>query len=315
MVLFANVGEGYSVDIWDADDDYRHVTALRGHEDRISCLQFAPDGERVLASTSMDCFIIIWDISENKMVHKLPHEVRVCSIAFTRGADRLVARSVAHKILIYDLTSCHSVSLLSSFAFVAIQGSTVCLSNDDSRIITSCAENEDSDFEDYFAAWSLESRDGVHDVLCTTQEIGCSQQIRCIAINPVDDSIATGSGNFLVLIWEYLEDQHCLKKRGELVGHTREVTCCAYFPNGCQLVSGSLDCTYKIWDVVSLSLLLSVDTPQPMFSIACSREWVACGSKKSVVVHNVQTCEEVRRFAGDGASSRIAYSALVVVLL
>jgi WD40 repeat protein len=315
MVLLASVGEGFSIDIWDADDDYRHITTLRGHQGRVLSLQFSQADERVLGSASRDRSVIVWDIPDNRLIHKLPHEHSVDSITFTRGMDRLVTRTTLDKIFVWDLIASPSPCILSSIEFRSTTESSICLSSDGSKIISSYAKSEYSLFEDYFAVWSMESRDGEHELLSTTQDTGCFQDIKYIAINPVDDSIATANRSFLVFIWEYHEDQPRLRKRGELFGHTDRVTCCSYFPDGSQLVSGSEDRTYKIWDVISLSLLLSVDTQRAVFSIACTREFVACGGSIAITVFSAQTSEKLKTWNGDGLLSRVAYSAPVVVLL
>lgn len=70
----------------------------------------------------------------------------------------------------------------------------------------------------------------------------------CIAFNPNGNTIATGSSNNTLRLW----DTRSGAPVGEpLKGHSKEVVSIAFSPDGKTIVSGSLDSTLRLWDAGS----------------------------------------------------------------
>src|ERR671926_80437 len=69
------------------------ATTLKGHTHTITCLAFAPKGDR-LASGSKDQTVRLWDLAANKCVAVLEgHRDMVVSVAFSPNGEMLASTS------------------------------------------------------------------------------------------------------------------------------------------------------------------------------------------------------------------------------
>ena len=74
-----------------------------------------------------------------------------------------------------------------------------------------------------------------------------TQSITCLAFAPDGKTVASGSLEHAVRVWEYPSG----RQLAVLSGHQDAVRSLAFSPDGRWIASGSMDCTVRVWDVAS----------------------------------------------------------------
>jgi WD40 repeat protein len=77
---------------------------LRGHEDNIYLVNFAPDG-RWLATASGDNTAVIWDLAQRRMKHVLPHAAPVYAAVFSPDGRKLATASADRTLKLWDVAT------------------------------------------------------------------------------------------------------------------------------------------------------------------------------------------------------------------
>ncbi|KAL6450450.1 CRN1 Coronin-like protein [Candida maltosa Xu316] len=122
----ASCSDDGSILIWEIPDDYsfhRYVDeeenikditepakVLAGHSRKVGLIEFHPCAENVLASSSLDYTVKIWNTETGKAEITLPHKDLVTSFAFNYNGDLLATCSRDKKLRIWDIRTGKIVS-------------------------------------------------------------------------------------------------------------------------------------------------------------------------------------------------------------
>ncbi|MGH3783908.1 MAG: WD40 repeat domain-containing protein, partial [Pseudonocardiaceae bacterium] len=79
---------------------------------------------------------------------------------------------------------------------------------------------------------------------------GHTNAIRAVAFSPDGHTLATGSVDDTVRLWNVVDPAHPTPLGQPLTGHTNWVTAVAFSPDGHTLATGSNDDTVRLWNVV-----------------------------------------------------------------
>ncbi len=133
---------------------------------------------------------------------------------------------------------------------------------------------------------------------CVRTIAGHPSWVNCVAISPNGQTVASGSLDDKVKLWN-IQDGNLLQT---LAGHSRPVNCIAFHPDGNRLISGSDDDTIKIWQVETGRLIRTLtEHGRDVNSVAVSPDgkYLVSGSEdRSVRIWNLETGELLRTLLG-----------------
>jgi len=89
-------------------------------------------------------------------------------------------------------------------------------------------------------------------------QTGHQAVVCCVALSPDELTVATGSHDKTVLIWEatseLVNQERVAKKLASLTGHTDKIWSVCFSPDGTRLATGGSDKTIKVWDTRSYTV-------------------------------------------------------------
>ena len=135
-----------------------------------------------------------------------------------------------------------------------------------------------------------------------------TESVRCVAFSPDSKTLATGSDDKFIRLWDLAAGKEVRK----LNGHEFAVTSVAFSPDGLTLASGSWDKTLRLWDVATGNLRNFEGHWDAICSVVFSPDGrtLASGSLDHTVrLWEVHTGKELIKFDGHGGGiSSVAFS-------
>jgi serine/threonine protein kinase len=122
---------------------------------------------------------------------------------------------------------------------------------------------------------------------------GHSDSVDCLAISPDGQTLASGSRDNTIKIWNLSTGQ----VRSTLTGHSGWVNSVAISPDGQTLASGGRDNTIKIWNLSSGQVISPLSEHSGLlFSVAISPDGqtLASSEYKTIRIWNLSTGQEIR---------------------
>jgi WD40 repeat protein len=169
---------------------------------------------------------------------------------------------------------------------------SIAISPDGQSLLTCVNEEnitiQEDDLKSRIRVWNLHTGE-LLGTFC-----GHSDLIYSIAISPDGQTLATGSADNTIKIWNPLPHT--------LTGHSEEVLCVAFSPDGQTLASSSCDRTIKLWNLATRELLHTFTGHlEEVWSVAFSPDGqtLASGSgDRTIKLWNLDTRELFHTFTG-----------------
>jgi WD40 repeat protein/serine/threonine protein kinase len=219
-----------TVRLWSAESP-EALAVMGGHEDHVLAVAFSPDG-RWIASGSADNTIRLWDANTGQQIKALRgHEAVVHHLDWLPDGQRIISASWDTTIRLWDI---ETEQVITTFTGHEGPVSVVAVSADGARIASSGWDNT-------LRIWDVSGgnmlrviRDGV-------------ESINDVAFSPDGNHLAAATA-LAVKTWS--------PATGRLervwLGHTANLFCVTYSPDGRTIVSSSRDATLKVWDATQL---------------------------------------------------------------
>jgi eukaryotic-like serine/threonine-protein kinase len=216
--------EDRSVRLWEIPSG-RRVATFHGHADFVQAVAFRPDG-RELATASLDGSVKVWDVRTSRPVVFDGHSGWVESLAFRRDGRRIVSLGRNHAVqgelaMGWDPKTGELDPSLSGVDFAAPSSPFVAGTSMGEKLTINGGTTKSADGK----LVAQLSRKGGY---------GNASRSREYEVSSVVIRDAT-SGRVL----------------HTLIGHTADVTCAAFSPDGRRLATASFDRTIKLWDTAT----------------------------------------------------------------
>jgi len=236
--------------------------------DRQSALAYGADG-KTLASGAEDGVVRLWDVASCRELRRFgEHSRQVATVAFTPNGQVLASGSQDCTIALWDVATGRERKLIQAPA-----GPIGFLFPDDQTLLAACADEQ-------YHAWDLKTGAEItHDPtglgpvkalafvldgqsvtvaswestvrVCdlTGQELrqfqGHRSSLQTVAVSPDGRTLASGSQDETIRLWEMLT----AKERLQFTGQREGVFALAFAPDGRTLASAGNDATIMIWDL------------------------------------------------------------------
>jgi len=233
----------------------KNYATLEGHAWEVRKVEFSPNGE-MLASSSSDGSIRIWDVETGEIIHVLQnHYYDVASIAFSPDSKLLASGGWEKKINLWDTST---GSLLKSWSIDPHVALDLAFTPDGNSIAIGSA--------DYDGYWSTPHELPLEHSYLRLIDIADGQILKKFTghTNPVTSVEFSSDGlNLFSSSWDKQIKMWDVSSSSEIhsfINHTEVVTSFGLSPDETKLISGSFDGSIKLWDLDSKTLLETYET-------------------------------------------------------
>jgi RNA polymerase sigma factor (sigma-70 family) len=204
----------------------RLVRELQANAGRVRNVAFSPDG-RLLASSHADCRLRLWDVARGQVLRAFPADNgAVHSAAFTPDGERLLVVDRGTALRLYEVGSGKEVR---RFTGHTDRVTDIAVSADGRRAL-SCS------FDRTLRLWDL--RTGAE----LRRLVGHDEGLHGVAFCP-DGRRVLCVGDSTVRLCDLTTGRELHR----FAGHRGAVCCVAVSPDGRYALSGSSDCTVRLW--------------------------------------------------------------------
>ncbi|KAK9317267.1 WD40-repeat-containing domain protein [Lipomyces starkeyi] len=213
--LLASCSSDLTIKLWDANDEYKNIRTLKGHDHTVSCVKFLPDGERIV-SASRDKTLRIWAVKTGYCLRTVDgHSDWIKDVVPTLDGELLLSVGADHLARITEVSTgdsrltvaahdhvieCCAVAPPASYTYIAAL-------TESKRIPPTS-----SGFE-YFATGARDRTIKMWDFrgnLVVTLE-GHDNWVRSIAFHPGGKFLISAGDDKTIRCWDFTQGGRCVR--------------------------------------------------------------------------------------------------------
>ncbi|OEK04929.1 hypothetical protein BFP71_15955 [Roseivirga misakiensis] len=230
------------IELYPSDQPNQPKIILSGHHDSVANLAFSPSG-KLLASSSFDKFIILWDVEKGKEVLRLKgHHDTVYGLAFGRNGKLIVSGDNSHTLKVWNTQDGKEML---SFNW------------GHSKAIYSIDYHPKMDliatgsFDSTIGIWSFEKENDEVELELIGQLDEHTDLVNHVCFSPDGKMLASASNDKTIILWDIKPENPKPVFRSRLEGHDQVVWSVFFSPDSNFLASGGSDNKVRIWDIIT----------------------------------------------------------------
>jgi WD40 repeat protein/serine/threonine protein kinase/tetratricopeptide (TPR) repeat protein len=232
---------------------WRPPTLRLQHKDRVTSVQFSPDGKRIVTS-SWDGTAQVWDaITGQPLGNPMRHRDHVSRARFSPDGQRVVTASWDNTARVWDAETGQALSKPLQHQD---EVSWAQFSPDGQRVVTASRDNTAH-------VWDAQTGQPLTSSLQHTDQVFFAQ------FSPDGKRIVTASRDHTARIW----DANTGRLLTEPLRHKNWVDSALFSPDGRRIVTASVDQTARVWDAESGRALTELPPSDPVWDSA-KGEWL-----------------------------------------
>ena len=228
----AGINGAQEIQLWQINNA-QPAGSLRGHSDRVSCLELSPSGQ-TLISGSKDRTIKFWDLNTKRIRQTLDgqfdaHLSEIVALAVSPDNRTLLSCDLDNALKIWDINYGRVIKNISF-----------------SADLTCLAINSNGQL---FCSGGLEPQIRIRQIKDgqVVRLINNNSGVLSVAFSPNSRLLATGASNRTIRLWDITTG----KEAFTLEGHTDRISKVVFSKDGKTLISSAWDGSIKLWDLVS----------------------------------------------------------------
>eukprot|EP00656_Telonema_subtile_P003801 TRINITY_DN11719_c0_g1_i2.p1 TRINITY_DN11719_c0_g1~~TRINITY_DN11719_c0_g1_i2.p1 ORF type:complete len:535 (+),score=139.01 TRINITY_DN11719_c0_g1_i2:91-1695(+) len=257
---------------------------LRGHDGPVRSCSFSPDGA-LLATGSYDKSIKIWDVEATRGIHTLTgHRGMVRTVDFSPDGTMLASAGNDLTIRLWMMPGATPGMVFEGHTDII---STVTFSSTGALLAS-------ASYDFTVRLWDPNTGETVRQLTSDDQVLSCS-------FSRDETMVTTTSNAQVVEVWN-TADGSCFLS---LTGHAAPVFSARFGPHGRMLVSGSHDCTLRMWDL-EYERVVAAQTDHSEEKARQAKEDEANRLAAEAEAARLAAEEEKRRRAAEAEARRLA---------
>lgn len=206
------------------------IMLLTGHGGAVFSMKFNPQGT-VIASGAHDKEIFLWNVQgdcDNFMVLK-GHRNAILDLHWTNDGSQIISASPDKTVRAWDAETGKQIKKMAEhLSFV----NSCCPARRGPPLIVSGSDDGSAKL------WDMRHRGCL-------QTLPDKYQITAVGFSDAADKIYSGGIDNEIKVWDLRKNEVAMR----LLGHTDTITGMQLSPNGSYLLTNSMDCTLRIWDM------------------------------------------------------------------
>jgi WD40 repeat protein len=279
--------------VWNVTTGER-ILSLDQHPDAMLTVAFAPDGGRALAGFR-DGGLVLWNLGNGEPIaHMKAHEGAVLDVAVTPDGRRALSAARDGTLILWDLVDAAEIQRLRGHRMMVYD---VAFTADGHRALScsGAANPGTSTSNATVKLWDLQTGEVLRSFDAPT---GVLFQV-AVSLDDQTALVSSPAPGVSIL------DLNSWEQVGVLSGHEGWVPCIEFTPDGRWALSGSVDGTLIVWDVLRREILHRLASRgQGLWSLAMSPDGRTALSdsgdnigEASMILWNLETGQELRTFS------------------